>query len=443
MSSDWPLVSVDDIKANRPSSIAIGPFGSRMKSDCYVSEGVRVVRGTNLTGGRSVSGDFVFITPEKADELTSANLLPNDLVFPHRGAIGEVGIVPNDGERYVLSSSLMKLTCSASRAHPDFIYYFFKSEAGRFELLKNASQVGTPGIGQPLASLKQIKLRLPPVDVQRSISAALRALDDRIALLRETNATLEAIAQALFKSWFVDFDPVRAKQQGLAPAGMDEATAALFPASFEESALGLAPMGWKFRALDEIATYLNGLALQKFPPSDDSWLPVIKIAQLRKGDTVGADRAGHRFGIEVLQLRIFMHPTTDEGGVAQHVGVGPRHLRGEVGAQAEEFLGRIDILVNNAGILGPVVDTVGLDDAGYHAVCQVNQHAVFYGMRAILPAMLRAGKGSIVNISSIAGMAAPTGSPNLAYVASKFAVRGMSKAAAMEYGKHNLSLIHI
>lgn len=249
MSSDWPVFSVDDIKAPRSGSIAIGPFGSRMKSDCYVSDGIRVVRGTNLTGGRSFSGDFVFITPEKAEELNSANLLPNDLVFPHRGAIGEVGIVPDDGERYVLSSSLMKLTCAADRAHPDFIYYFFKSEAGRFELLKNASQVGTPGIGQPLSSLKQIKLKLPPVDEQRSIAAALRALDDRIALLRETNATLEAIAQALFKSWFVDFDPVRAKQQGLPPVGMDEATAALFPDSFEDSKLGLVPKGWRMVAL--------------------------------------------------------------------------------------------------------------------------------------------------------------------------------------------------
>lgn len=253
MSSDWSVFSVDDIKAHRSGSIAIGPFGSRMKSDCYVSDGIRVVRGTNLTGGRSFSGDFVFITPEKAEELNSANLLPNDLVFPHRGAIGEVGIVPNDGERYVLSSSLMKLTCAADRAHPDFIYYFFKSEAGRFELLKNASQVGTPGIGQPLSSLKQIKLKLPPVDEQRSIAAALRALDDRIALLRETNATLEAIAQALFKSWFVDFDPVRAKSRGLVPAGMDEGTAALFPDGFEESALGLVPQGWQGGTLDDLS----------------------------------------------------------------------------------------------------------------------------------------------------------------------------------------------
>ena len=77
-------------------------------------------------------------------------------------------------------------------------------------------------------------------------------LDDRIVLLRETNATLEAIAQALFKSWFVDFDPVRAKQQGRAPEGMDEATAALFPDSFEESDLGLVPKGWQIATLADV-----------------------------------------------------------------------------------------------------------------------------------------------------------------------------------------------
>jgi len=300
MSSEWPVVSIDEIKAPGAGSIAIGPFGSRMKSDCYVDAGVRVVRGTNLTGGRSFSGEFVFITPEKAAELNSANLSPCDLVFPHRGAIGEVGIVPDDGERYVLSSSLMKLTCDVGRAKPDFIYYFFKSTVGRFELLKNSSQVGTPGIGQPLTSLRQIKLSLPPVGEQQEIAAVLRALDDRIALLRETNATLEAIAQALFKSWFVDFDPVRAKSQGLAPAGMDEATAALFPDGFEESTLGPIPRGWNIRSLDQIASYLNGLALQKYPPTDGAWLPVIKIAQLRKGDTLGADRAGRNIKPEYI-----------------------------------------------------------------------------------------------------------------------------------------------
>jgi 3alpha(or 20beta)-hydroxysteroid dehydrogenase len=107
-------------------------------------------------------------------------------------------------------------------------------------------------------------------------------------------------------------------------------------------------------------------------------------------------------------------------------------------ARAVESFGTIDILVNNAGILGPMATTVELDDTGYDAVCAVNQHSVFYGMRAVLPVMVNANRGSIVNISSIAGMAANYGFPSLAYVASKFAVRGMTKATAMEYGKNNI-----
>jgi 3alpha(or 20beta)-hydroxysteroid dehydrogenase len=106
--------------------------------------------------------------------------------------------------------------------------------------------------------------------------------------------------------------------------------------------------------------------------------------------------------------------------------------------ETETMHGKVDVLVNNAGILGPIATTADLDDAGYDRVCAVNQHSVFYGMRAVIPAMLRAGKGSIVNISSIAGIAANYGFPSLAYVASKFAVRGMTKAAAVEYGRHNI-----
>ena len=99
--------------------------------------------------------------------------------------------------------------------------------------------------------LSAVPIFLPPICVQKKIAETLGALGDRITLLRETNATLEAIAQAIFKSWFVDFDPARAKQEGRAPEGMDEATAALFPDSFEESASGLVPRGWRRMALND------------------------------------------------------------------------------------------------------------------------------------------------------------------------------------------------
>jgi type I restriction enzyme, S subunit len=131
---------------------------------------------------------------------------------------------------------------------------------------------------------------LPPIKEQKAIAHILGTLDDKIELNRKTNETLEAMAKALFKSWFVDFDPVRAKAEGR-PTGLPAEISDLFPDSFEDSELGEIPSGWEVKALDEIAHFLNGLALQKFPPEDGAaTLPVIKIAQLKKGDSTGADR---------------------------------------------------------------------------------------------------------------------------------------------------------
>ncbi|MDP4534312.1 glucose 1-dehydrogenase [Marinobacter salarius] len=110
----------------------------------------------------------------------------------------------------------------------------------------------------------------------------------------------------------------------------------------------------------------------------------------------------------------------------------------EVVKRAEQEFGPINVLVNNAGILGPVSKTEQLEEADYLKVCEVNQHSVYLGMKAVIPSMLKAGVGSIVNISSIAGIAANYGFPSLAYVASKFAVRGMTKATAIEHGHNNI-----
>lgn len=117
------------------------------------------------------------------------------------------------------------------------------------------------GSGQPLLNqtiLSFIEVRMPPSEVQASVGRLLSQFDDRIDLLRQTNATLESIAQALFKSWFIDFEPVRAKQAGREPEGMDAATAALFPAEFEESALGLIPKGWQVSEVGQAAECVGG-----------------------------------------------------------------------------------------------------------------------------------------------------------------------------------------
>jgi type I restriction enzyme S subunit len=133
-------------------------------------------------------------------------------------------------------------------------------------------------------------LWLPKVAEQRAIAHILGTLDDKIELNRRMSETLEAMARALFKSWFVDFDPVRAKAEGR-DSGLPKPLADLFPARLVDSELGEVPQGWEVKSLDQIARFLNGLALQKYPPVGDRSLPVIKIAQLRAGNTKGADRA--------------------------------------------------------------------------------------------------------------------------------------------------------
>ena len=145
----------------------------------------------------------------------------------------------------------------------NFLFYWMASE----EFI-NRSTDTSEGTRMPRAKWDVVSKFATPmlhIDEQREIGATLRALDDRIALLRETNTTLEAIAQALFKSWFVDFDPVRAKQEGREPEGMDADTAALFPDSFEESELGLIPKGWKIGMIKDIGEVICG----KTPPTSE------------------------------------------------------------------------------------------------------------------------------------------------------------------------------
>lgn len=180
-------------------------------------------------------------------------LMPGDLVVCEGGEPGRCAI-------WTAPVPSMKIQKALHRIRPKvtlnnyYLYYWFcySSRAGLLDPYFTGTTIKHL-TGKAIANLE---LPLPPIETQTEMVDVLRALDDRITLLRETNATLEAIAQALFKSWFVDFDPVRAKQQGLAPEGMDDETAALFPDGFEESALGLVPKGWRAATIGAVSAQI-------------------------------------------------------------------------------------------------------------------------------------------------------------------------------------------
>ena len=279
MSSEWPTVTIDQVSdlivdcVNKTAPVIDGPTPYRM------------IRTTNIRNGRIDLNECRFVDEATYAKWTRrAELRLGDVLLTREAPIGEVGFVL-EPKGLFLGQRVMQYRANAQVLSHRFLLYSFLSPALQH-------QFGThEGSGSVVSHIRvgacfKFKLKLPPLPVQNEIAELLGALDDRINLLRETNTTLEAIAQALFKSWFVDFDPVRAKQEGLAPAGIDEATAALFPDGFERSISPVVPKGWRVSPVYELANYVNGAAYKAFEPNAERiGLPIIKIAELKAGVT--------------------------------------------------------------------------------------------------------------------------------------------------------------
>ena len=264
----------------------MGPFGSSIRTDTFVSEGVPIINGQHLRGFRiDDAPGFSFISEEHAEQLSNANVVRGDIVLTHRGNIGQVAYVPENSlyERYVASQSQFYVRCDRSRVLPEYLVLYLRSPNGQHQLLANASQVGVPSIAQPVTYLRTIEFPLPPLEEQRAIARVLGALDDRIELNRRMSETLEEMARALFRSWFVDFDPVRAKAEGR-PSGLPPDLDALFPASFEASELGEIPAGWEVKSIYESADVIYGAPFSsKLFNEERQGLPLIRIRDLRSG----------------------------------------------------------------------------------------------------------------------------------------------------------------
>ncbi len=199
--SGWRECKLSDVALK----FAMGPFGSNIKAENFTNTGVPVIRGTNLNYYRYVDGEFVYLTEEKANQLKSSNCFPGDIVITHRGTLGQVSLIPfGKHDRYVVSQSGMKVTVNPNFLDSNFLLYFFKSNIGQNELLQHESQVGVPSISNPLTSLKSVSLNLPPIEEQKAIASVLSSLDDKIDLLHRQNKTLEALAETLFRQWFVE-----------------------------------------------------------------------------------------------------------------------------------------------------------------------------------------------------------------------------------------------
>lgn len=261
----WPLLSVEELAAPTANALSTGPFGSAISSKHFRSSGVPVIRGSNLSGDigtRIIDDGLVFVDEDLAKSFSRSIVRKGDLVFTCWGTVDQVGLIDDRAAfaEYVISNKQMKFTPDTERADPLFLYYFFSSREVMASIRLNAIGSSVPGFN--LGQLRRMTVPTPSLFEQQAIAAVLSAIDDKIEANRRMNATLEALARALFKSWFGDFDPVRAKMEGRDLA-MAPDLAALFPDALVEGEIGEAPAGWEARPLGASIHLEYGKALKE------------------------------------------------------------------------------------------------------------------------------------------------------------------------------------
>ena len=276
----------------------------------------KMIRTPNVKNGYIDLSDCRFVERETYEKWTRrAAVEQGDVLLTREAPMGEVGYV-DFTDKVFLGQRIMQYRARTDVLNSRYLLYAFLSPdlQNQFKMHEGSGSV-VSHIRVPDCS--KFEINLPPLQEQNAIVSILGSIDDKIQLNNQINQTLEQMAQAIFKSWFVDFEPVKAKiavleaggseQDALLAAmqtisGKDEAalarlkddhpeqyaelqaTAELFPSAMQDSELGEIPDGWECLPLDSIAKFQNGLALQKFrPETEDDYLPVVKIAQLKKG----------------------------------------------------------------------------------------------------------------------------------------------------------------
>lgn len=250
MNSEWERTTLGAICSAQAGSIQTGPFGSQLHTSDYTESGTPVVMPTNIGDGGIFEDGIARVGSEDVERLSQHKLQVGDIVFSRRGDVTKNALIRRHEAGWLCGTGCLKVRLGdESKAIAEFISYSLRLPETKEWLKRHAVGATMPNLNTGI--LSAVPIMLPPLKHQHEIAGILSIFDKRIEMLRESNVTLETIAQALFKSWFVDFDPVRAKAEGREPEGMDAETSAFFPDGLEESALGLVPKGWKVLALHD------------------------------------------------------------------------------------------------------------------------------------------------------------------------------------------------
>ena len=275
--NEWRKATLGEVLG--PKGYIRGPFGSALKRAELLSQGIPVYEQHHAIYG---TREFrFFVGQDKYQELSRFTVQPNDLIVSCSGTLGRVSLIRDSDPVGIISQALLILRPDTTHIDPAFLFYILSSPAGFHSLVS----VSTGSVQVNIAKrsiIERVEIDLPPLAEQRAISSILGALDNKIELNPRMNETLEAMARAIFKDWFVDFGPTRAKMAGRAPY-LAPRIWALFPDQLDDDGK---PENWKSEAVLMQANWINGAAYKNMYFVEPTLgLPVVKIAELKNGVT--------------------------------------------------------------------------------------------------------------------------------------------------------------
>ena len=271
--------------------VADGNHGEyRPRSEEFGQGEYAFIRAADMDDGRVLFDSAQRINDHALARIRKGVGQGGDVLFSHKGTVGKLALVPLDAPPFVCSpQTTFWRTLDEERLDRRYLYCFMRSSAFTDQWMARSNETDMAAYVS-LTAQRQLNVALPEIDEQRAIAGVLGALDDKIEQNRRTARALERLARAIFRAWFVDFEPVKAKAAGATSfPSIPKSVFDALPTRFVDSEIGPVPEGWELKPIATIATFLNGLALQKYPPRGDGEdLRVIKIAQLRKGSAEGA-----------------------------------------------------------------------------------------------------------------------------------------------------------
>jgi len=261
-SAAMSVARLDDL-CEKDGGVQTGPFGSQLHQEDYVPVGTPIITVEHLGENRILQENLPRITNEDRDRLSRYQMRQGDIIFSRVGSVDRRALVRTNEDGWLFSGRCLRVRPDPKKIDPAYLSYFFGLSTFKAHIRSIAVGATMPSINTQI--LSGVPIVYPQdIDAQRAIAHILGTLDDKIELNRRMNETLEAMARAIFKSWFVDFAPVRAKASGEPPEsicrrlGLTPDVLALFPDGFQDSELGKIPAGWRIGRLDDLCQLKRG-----------------------------------------------------------------------------------------------------------------------------------------------------------------------------------------